>query len=153
MTLLIHFLAAAVGTVAFALIFDVPSRFYPLCALIGGAGFWLADLLMGLSFSQTEATFIATLLVALSSRICSVWRRCPVTVFLISGIIPLVPGARVYWTAYYLVMGQTSNALTHGFVAIRVAVAIVLGIVLVLEIPNRLFHLKKPGTAGKAGTR
>ncbi len=137
---MVRFLAAAVGTVAFALIFDVPYRYYFLCALIGGAGFWATEALMGLGLTATEATFIATLLVALSSRICAVWRRCPVTVFLVSGIIPLVPGAGVYWTAYYLVMGDTSEALTRGFAALRAAIAIVLGIVLVLEIPNRLFH-------------
>ncbi len=143
MTLFIHFLAAVVGTVAFALIFDVPPRFYLLCGLIGGVGFFLVELLMDLGLSQTEATFLATMLVTLSSRVCAVWRRCPATVFLISGIIPLVPGAGVYWTAYYLVMGDTSEALTRGFAAIRVAVAIVLGIVLMLEIPNRLFIRKK----------
>ena len=81
----------------------------------------------------------------LSSRVSAVWQRCPVTVFLISGIIPLVPGAGVYWTAYYLIMNNTSEALTRGFTAIRVAVAIVLGIVLMLEIPNRLFVRKQKG--------
>ncbi len=143
MTLIVHFIAAAVSTVAFALIFDVPSRFYPLCALIGGLGFFLTELLMDFGLSQTEATFFSTMAVTLSSRFCAVWRKCPVTVFLISGIIPLVPGAGVYWTAYYLIMNNTSEALTRGFTALRVAVAIVLGIVLTLEIPNRLFARKK----------
>ena len=143
MTLFIHFLAAAVGTVAFALIFDVPSRFYPLCALIGGLGFFLAELLMRLGLSQTEATFLAAMVVTLTSRVSAVWQKCPVTVFLISGIIPLVPGAGVYWTAYYLIMNNTAEALTRGFTAVRVAVAIVLGIVLILEIPNRVFAGRK----------
>ncbi len=146
MTLFIHFLAAATGTVAFALIFDVPPKYYPLCALIGGAGFWLAEWLMTLGLSQTESTFLATIFLTLSSRICAVWRRCPVTVFLISGIIPMVPGARVYWTAYYLVIGQPDRALSEGFTALRVAVAIVLAIALTLEIPNRFFHRKKHDT-------
>ncbi len=143
MTLFVHFLAAAAGTVAFALIFDVPRGYYPLCALIGGVGFFLVELLMELGLSQTEATFIAAMIVTLSSRVCAVWRRCPVTVFLISGIIPLVPGAGVYWTAYYLIMNDTDQALTRGFTAVRVAVAIVLGIVLMLEIPNRVFTRSK----------
>ncbi len=145
MTLLVHFIAAAVGTVAFALIFDVPPKYYALCAVIGGGGFLLIDVLMGLGLSQTEATFIGTMFVALASRVSAVWRKCPVTVFLIAGIIPLVPGGRVYWTAYYLVMRDMSQAFENGFLAIRVAIAIVLGIVLVLEIPNRLFHWKTTG--------
>lgn len=144
--MLVHFLAAAVGTVAFALLFDVPPRYYALCALIGGIGFLSVDVLMALGLSATEATFFAAALVTLSSRICAVWRKCPVTVFLISGIIPLVPGAGIYWTAYYLVMGSTSEALSRGFAAVRAAVAIVLGIVLILEIPNKIFHVKPNNT-------
>lgn len=143
MTLFIHFIAAAVGTVAFALIFDVPYKYYGLCALIGGGGFLLIEILMNLGLSQTEATFIGTMFVTLASRVSAVWRKCPVTVFLIAGIIPLVPGGRVYWTAYYLVMRDMSQAFDNGFIAIRVAIAIVLGIVLILEIPNKLFHHEK----------
>ena len=66
-------------------------------------------------------------------------KRCPVTIFLISGILPLVPGAGIYWTAYYLVTNQLDLALSKGFLAVKVAVAIVLGIVFVFEIPQRFF--------------
>ena len=65
------------------------------------------------------------------------------TVFLISGIFPLVPGAGIYWTAYYLVTGQMGQAVSSGFVAVKAAVAIVLGIVFVFEIPNSVFHLRE----------
>ena len=67
--------------------------------------------------------------------------RCPVTVFLISGIFPLVPGAGIYWTSYYLVRGDMSQAVSSGFVAVKAAIAIVLGIVFVFEIPNKFFRL------------
>ncbi len=143
---LLHFVAAALGTVAFALIFDVPAKYFPLCALIGGSGFFLSEYLATLDLSVTEATFFATALVMLTSRFAAVFMRCPVTVFLVAGIIPLVPGAGIYWTAYYLVMGDTSLALSNGFAAIRAAVAIVLGIVLVFELPNKLFLI-----AGRRG--
>lgn len=53
-----------------------------------------------------------------------------------SGDIPLVPGAGVYWTSYYIVTGQLSQASVTGFKAIKVAVAIVLGIVLIFEVPQ-----------------
>ena len=137
-----HVIAAALGTAAFALLFDVPDRFYFLCALIGGAGFWLYEWLRSLGLSSTEATFFATVVVMLLSRFSAVWRRCPVTVFLIAGIIPLVPGAGIYWTAYSLVVGETAAALESGFAAIRAAIAIVLGIVVVFELPNKLFHIR-----------
>ncbi len=62
------------------------------------------------------------------------------TVFLISGLLPLVPGAGIYWTAYYLVTGQTALAKDCGFEAIKITVAIVLGIVMVFELPQKLFR-------------
>ena len=127
-------LLAAVGTAAFALLFGVPRRYFPFCAVIGGAG-WL------LYAAPTEATFFATVLVILLSRACAVLERCPVTVFLISGIFPLVPGAGIYWTSYYLVTAQMRLAMSSGFAAMKAAIAIVLGIVFVFEIPNGFFRV------------
>ena len=37
---ILQFLAAAVGTVAFSVLFSVPREHYPLCGFIGGTG-WL----------------------------------------------------------------------------------------------------------------
>ena len=38
LTTVISTAAAAAGTVAFALLFGVPRRFFPYCGIIGGAG-------------------------------------------------------------------------------------------------------------------
>lgn len=134
-------LAAALGTLAFSVLFSVPRKYYFYCGLVGGAGWWLYLVLTAYaSCTATEATFFATVLVVLLSRFLAVWDYCPVTVFLTSGIIPLVPGARVYWTAYYLVTNQLHEAALSGVAAVKAAVAIVLGIVIIFEIPNRVFQ-------------
>ena len=65
----------------------------------------------------------------------------PVTIFLISGIIPLVPGAGIYRAAYYTVTDQLYLAVQTGFDAVKMAVAIVLGIVFVFEIPQTVFQI------------
>lgn len=85
-------LAAAVGTVAFALLFGVPRKYYFYCGLVGGVG-WLIYVLLTrrLSATETEAIFFATLGVILLCRVFAVREECPVTVFLIAGIFPLVP--------------------------------------------------------------
>lgn len=59
---------------------------------------------------------------------------------LIPGIFPLVPGAGVYWTSYYIVTGQLDQALVTGFQALKMAVAIVLGIVFIFELPQGFFR-------------
>ena len=138
--LLIQTLAAAVATVGFSLLFGVPARYYPSCALIGGVS-WLAYLLPYSSVSI--ATFAATVIVILLSRWFAVREHCPVTIFLISGIIPLVPGAGIYRAAYYTVTNQLYLAVQTGFDAVKMAVAIVLGIVFV--IPQAVFRIGSRG--------
>lgn len=133
--------AAALGTVAFSLIFGAPKKYYPLCGLTGAAGWLVYRCLEGQAAGETAAIFFATLLVIVLSRLFAVRCRCPVTVFLIAGIIPLVPGAGIYWCAYYLVTNQLDKASESGFAAVKAAVAIVLGIVVVFQLPQRLFRI------------
>ena len=136
---LMGILCAAVGTIAFSVLFFVPERDYGFCGLCGGAGWAVYSLMTGKGTSVTEATFFATLAVIFLSRLFAVMERCPVTLFLIPGIFPLVPGAGVYWTSYYIVTDNLPLALQTGFAALKVAVAIVLGIIFVFELPQGLF--------------
>ena len=144
MTDLLQILAAGIGTVAFGALFGVPSKYYPYCCLIGASG-WAVYVFLWMRtgfWSEAVVVFLATVLVILMSRFFAVRERCPVTIFLICGILPLVPGAGIYWTCYYLVTGQLDEASTRGFSALKAAVAIVLGIVFVFEIPQRFFKGK-----------
>ena len=132
-------LAAMVGTIAFSLLFGVPRKYYAYCGLIGGAG-WGVYSAAGLLWAPAQSALAATIVVILLSRLAAVKERCPVTIFLISGIFPLVPGAGVYWTVYYMVTDQLYLAVQTGYTAVKVAVAIVLGIVCVFELPQGLFR-------------
>ena len=132
-------IAAVAGTIGFSVLYSVPRAYYPHCGLIGGAG-WLLYCLLLPACSEPEATLFAAMAVVVLSRFFAVRKRCPVTIFLISGIIPLVPGGGVYWTAYYIVMGEVKLAAETGFMALKVAVAIVLGIVFVFQLPQKLFR-------------
>ena len=129
-------LLAAAGTVAFALLFGVPRRYFPFCAVIGGAGWLLyAALVQYAGATPTEATFFATVLVILLSRACAVLERCPVTVFLISGIFPLVPGAGIYNTAYYFLQDDRALFANAGVETLKIALMLALGIALVCSVP------------------
>ncbi len=139
MTLAAQFAAAVMGTVAFSLLFGVPRRFYPYCGLIGGAG-WLLYCILTRWMSAAGATFLATVAVLLLSRLFAVRKKCPVTIFLISGIFSLVPGAGVYWAVFYMVTDQLSLSLEAGLAALKAAGAIVLGIVCVFELPQKVFR-------------
>ena len=139
--LILQVLAASAGTVGFSLLFGVPVRYYTYCGLIGGIG-WLVYLCVLPGTTATIATFCATVVIILLSRWFAVRKRCPATLLLISGIFPLVPGAGLYWAAYYTITNQLQLALETGYGAVKTAVAIVLGIVVVFELPEKWFHLK-----------
>ena len=138
--------ASLVGTAAFAVLFGVPRRYYIDCGLCGMAGWLTYMVLMGLCGSSVViATFFAAIVVAVLSYGFAMFRRCPVIVFLVCGIFPLVPGAGVFWTTYNVVSDQLSSALTTGFTALKLTFAIVFGIIIFMELRNRLKHtaLKK----------
>lgn len=128
------------GTLAFSILFNVPKKYYMYCGLTGMAG-WLVYCAAEPFASATVAAFFGTLVVVLLSRIFAVWRKCPITVFLISGIFPLVPGASVYYTAYYLVTGELRMAAIKGLDSVKIAFAIVFGIACVFSIPKQWFQV------------
>ncbi len=137
----VQIISAFIGTAAFAVLFGVPRKYYVLCGISGTLGWILYMILVRYAaFSAPAATVFATMLVTLSARCFSVWDRCPAIVFLLCGIFPLVPGAGVFWTTYYVVSDQLRLALGSGFMAIKVTIAIVLGIILISELPASLFR-------------
>lgn len=127
------------GTIAFAIMFHVPKRFYISCGTIGTIG-WLVYCGVVPSTSAAVASFFGTLVAVLISRALAVRMKCPVTMFMIPGIFPLIPGASVYYMAYDLVMGDMGTAGQSGFLALKIAFGIALGIVISVSIPREVFR-------------
>lgn len=144
MKLVLELIPAALGTGAFAVLYSIPKKYCVHCALIGAAGWLLYRVMMEMAGSGVfEATFLATALVVLLSRFVSVVERCPATVFITAGIFALVPGVGIYWASYYLVTSQFDLAASSGFSALQAMIGIVLGIVVIFELPHRFFNLRR----------
>ncbi|MBD5094556.1 MAG: threonine/serine exporter [Subdoligranulum sp.] len=142
-------IVAFLATVSFAVLVNAPRSEF-LCAGITGTAGWLVYCLcLRGGFSAVGAVFLAALALAFVSRIFAVARQCPATVFLISGIFALVPGAGVYYMAYYFIQGDNQAAFESGFGALQVAIALAVGIVLVMALPGRLFRVLAPGKQGR----
>ena len=136
---------AFVSTVAFSIIFHTPRREW-LCTGATGAVGWLVYLAaVGLGAGAVGASFFATVALTWVSRVFSFARKAPVTVFLICGIVPLVPGAGIYYTGYHFFMSDNSLAMSTGLETIKIAVAIALGIGIVLSLPRFLFTWRREG--------
>ena len=141
MTFVLNLLLASIGSLAFAILYNVPRKFY-LCAAFTGMAGWFCYYLI-VPFTDTAvASFFGAVGVVLVSRIFAVWKKCPITVFLISGIFPLVPGAGVYYTMYYLVSNELTLAAIKGLESLKIAFGIVLGIVFIVTIPKKWFFIQ-----------
>lgn len=136
----VQLLAAFVGTLGFAVLFGVPRENYLQCAFVAAIG-WGCFLCVSryTALGPVTSTFLATVLVALLARLCAVRFKTPETVFLITGIFPMIPGGGIFWTAFYLVSGNWRAALQSGALSLGITAAIVLGIIIVSAVPFRFF--------------
>ena len=134
----VQLVASFLGTVSFAALFGVPRKYYFDTGFCGTMG-WLLYLMLSryTAMSPAEVLFCATFLVASIALLQSKARKCPITVFLISGIFPLVPGAGIFWTSYNIVSNQLTDAFHTGFAALKATVAIAFGILAVMELNGK----------------
>lgn len=142
MEIIVQTLVAFVGVIAFAVLFQTPRAYCAACGATGAAGWALYLLLRAALFSAPVTSLLAAMFITLLARIFAVVHKCPTTTFLVCGIFPIVPGAGIYFTAYYFIMEDNILCLEWGMETIKIAVGIAVGIVLVLALPNGLFHRK-----------
>lgn len=140
MNMLFQAIAAAIGVMAFAVLFRAPRRYYLDCGITGGIGWIIYLLVVQQGFSTAVASLASTLVLTILSRSLSVVRRAPVTIFLITSIFTLVPGAGIYYTAYYMMMDDIGMAAAKGLETLKVAGGISLGILLGMGIPKGFFN-------------
>ena len=97
---LVQFLVAIVATISFGVTFRVSPRHYLACGLTGAVGWLVYVLCTGLGgLSAPAATLVAALPLTACARLFAIRHKAPITLFLLCGIFPLVPGAGIYYTA------------------------------------------------------
>ena len=130
------FVVAGIATIGFGITVQMPRRHYLACGLTGAVGWMVYIFGVELfSMSPAVATLVATLPLTACARFFSVRHKAPVTIFLLPGIFPLVPGAGIYYTAYYFLQGEEALFASKGAETFKVALALALGIALVCSLP------------------
>ena len=142
--MILQIILAFVGTMGFSIIFNVPRKELLLCGIAGAAGWTVYRLIFDISPGLVvPAILFGAVTVTCISRVLSFTRKMPVTVYMIPGIIPLVPGAGIYYTMFYAVMGENTQALMLGIETLRNAGVIAVGLLITLSLPPKLFAIKK----------
>ncbi len=100
-------------------------------ALVGGLGWAVYTMATPAGQSAGNgAYFFGALVVAVLSELLALLQKKPATIYLVPGLLPLVPGAGMFQTMQATVEGNLEAALLVGFATLTSAGAIALAIAL-----------------------
>ncbi|KAB2338097.1 threonine/serine exporter [Cytobacillus depressus] len=135
--MIVHLVTSFIATAAFAILFNAPKKSLIRCGFVGMAGWFIFRLLVDYQFDAVVASFVGAFIVAVISQICSKIYKTPVTIFSISGIIPLVPGGSAYDAMRHFVFNDYNTAVQLAAKAFMISGAIAVGLV-ISEVLNQL---------------
>lgn len=141
MDIVIQVIIAMLATLGFSILFNAPVKHLFFCSIVGGVAWLVYILILRSGQGVAMASFIAALALTVCGRLFATIRKAPVTVFLIAGFFPLVPGAGIYYTAYNTFTENYSMAFGKGIETLMIAGAIVMGILFGFSLPKKLFEL------------
>jgi uncharacterized membrane protein YjjP (DUF1212 family) len=120
-------ISSAVGTLGFSLFFHVRNRRL-LPAVVGGALTISVYLLCAHGSANQLVCFMASAVFAgVYAEIAARLLRAPVTVFLVPGLVPLLPGGALYYAMAALVQGDSATGLRYAMQTTQAAIGIAVG--------------------------
>lgn len=125
----LRLLAVFIGVVGFGIVLEVQKKYLLYCGIAGTIGF--GAYLLCQEFGGAGSMFVSSFCISYLSQIFARKLRCPMTVFLIPAIYPFVPGAGIYRTVYYTIMGENALAGQYLLDTLTTAGMIALGIYIV----------------------
>ena len=146
MSLFESFLFSFVSTLGWSVYFNAPKRDLVYCSLTGAIG-WITCILMEDYTGNTIlANFIATFIITLFSEFLARKLKRPAVLYIIPGIIPLVPGLSIYNTMLDLIQANYIQALERATNVAMISGAMVMGMLIVTSVLKgfrKIKHLKK----------
>ena len=125
----LQIIVGTVGTVGFAVLFNIRGKKLAAAAL-GGFLSWSFYLLFYHAFgSEMLGYFIAATLISVFSELMARVLKTPTTAFIITAIVPLVPGGSLYKTMRFAFSADFASFSQTGLKTLELAAALALGII------------------------
>jgi len=140
---IIQVLAGLVGSLGFAILFNVRGKRL-VAASGGGMLSWILYLLL-IRFVDSEviAYFIASVVVSVYAELMARLLKTPTTTFIITSLIPMIPGSSLYYTMISVFRLEDGEFLTKAAYTLELAAALALGVVLVTTFARIIEKTKK----------
>ncbi len=131
MNIFIEITANFILVLGFGILLQAPKKSLLFLGLTGTIS-WTAFLSTHqLTTNIIIATFIAALTVGLCGEFFARLQKLPSTIFIVAGILPLVPGVPAYQMMLYLINGQYLQGVEQAVTTLLIAGAISFGIAIV----------------------
>ena len=133
LTGLIQIFTGFLGSLGFSILFNIRGRKLWVASL-GGLISWTIFLLLEPVFpGEASRYFFAAAAVTVYSEVFARVLKTPTTTFLVSSIVPLIPGGSLYYTMSHALMGDYSSFFTRGIHTLKLASALALGIIVAMS--------------------
>lgn len=143
MTALVQTFTGFLGSLGFGILFNVRGKRL-VAASLGGLISWALFLILGLWISdEVLRYFIVSVAVSVYCEIMARLLKTPTTTFLMTGLIPLIPGGGLYYTMTNAFSGDLTGFTERGFHTLSLAVALALGVIVTTVITNIITKLKR----------
>ncbi|SEO16307.1 Uncharacterized membrane protein YjjB, DUF3815 family [Amphibacillus marinus] len=131
-----------IATACFSIIFNVPRQVLLQCGFSGAIGWSVYTVMTMYRLDAILATLAASVVVAVISQVFAKWFRRPIIIFIVSGIMPLVPGGVAYNTMRQFVQNNYDLAIPLAARVVMLSGAIALGLIF-SEIINQMIRNAK----------
>lgn len=139
----LHFIFSFISTIGFSIYLNTPTKQLFHCGLTGAIGWVIYHSFKTTVLSSIFSNFVASLVVAILSELFARKLKKPAILFIIPGIMPLVPGLEMYNTMLHLIQGDYSLATSSGTDTILTSGAIALGLLVTTSTLKTINTLNK----------
>ena len=150
--MIIQVIGAFVAVITGATLLSIPRKFLLLAGSISAISWFVYLVCWNSGFGVALSTLTATLVIAFISHVLARTLKAPVTIFLIPGILPLVPGINTYRITYYLIQEDGAKASQYFNLTLQVAGMIAIGIFImdtVFRIMNTIINNRQQSRLNK----
>ena len=142
----VQIVGAFLGSLGFAVLFNIRGRKLIATALGGGFGWMLFLFLNTVIADEAICYFIVAMSISLYSEIMSRVLKAPATIFIAPSLIPLVPGASLYYTMAFALNGNTDMFTFRATGTLSLSAALAIGIIvsaIATQLMLKLINLAK----------
>lgn len=141
--MIIETLCSFIASIGFGIIFNIKGKNLFFAGIGGALAWFVYSLGLVNNFSTISSLLLSSICFSIYSEIFARVLKTPVTTLVICCLIPLVPGAGMYYTMYSAITGNVQESLELGLNTIASAGTLALGVIFVSTITRQIIHIKK----------